>query len=211
MAYGQAWKHESLLIISLAISVFNLTDSKIQWYAYSYQLLVFTSDNTDWGQTTLLDSLNEHSSLSLTHMYGHAPKTWKTTITVYLISRLTDWWYTRLRSATTCADNVALHAFARRRLAVQQSIDTSCITCSSWFAAVDPRWDRQTDGRKPYRYIDPAPKVCRYNWHSAGYLVCAFPMLKYRYNFQIKYTESILSNSTRKLLWFEITEMLIAV
>jgi len=29
--------------------------------------------------------------------------------------------------------------------------------------------------------------------------------------FQIKYTEAILSNSTRKLLWFEITEMLIAV
>jgi len=30
-------------------------------------------------------------------------------------------------------------------------------------------------------------------------------------NFQIKYTEAILSNSTRKLLWFEITKMLIAV
>jgi len=29
--------------------------------------------------------------------------------------------------------------------------------------------------------------------------------------FQIKYTEAILSNSTRKLLWFEITKMLIAV
>ena len=27
----------------------------------------------------------------------------------------------------------------------------------------------------------------------------------------IKYTEAILSNSTRKLLWFEISEMLIAV
>jgi len=26
-----------------------------------------------------------------------------------------------------------------------------------------------------------------------------------------KYTEAILSNSTRKLLWFEITEMLIAL
>jgi len=31
------------------------------------------------------------------------------------------------------------------------------------------------------------------------------------YIFQIKYTEAILSNSTRKLLWFEITQMLIAV
>jgi len=36
-------------------------------------------------------------------------------------------------------------------------------------------------------------------------------MLKYRYIFQIKYTEAILPNSTRKLLWFEITKMLIAV
>ena len=29
-----------------------------------------------------------------------------------------------------------------------------------------------------------------------------FPMLKYKYIFQIKYTEAILSNSTRKLLRF---------
>jgi len=29
--------------------------------------------------------------------------------------------------------------------------------------------------------------------------------------FQIKYSEAILSNSTRKLLWFEITKMLVAV
>jgi len=36
-------------------------------------------------------------------------------------------------------------------------------------------------------------------------------MLKYKYILQIKYTEAISSNSTRKLLWFEITEMLIAV
>ena len=33
-------------------------------------------------------------------------------------------------------------------------------------------------------------------------------MLKYKYIF---HTEAILSNSTRKLLWFEITKMLIAV
>jgi len=32
-------------------------------------------------------------------------------------------------------------------------------------------------------------------------------MLKYNYIFQIKYTEAILSNSTRKLLWFEITKV----
>jgi len=36
-------------------------------------------------------------------------------------------------------------------------------------------------------------------------------MLKYQYFFQIKYTEAILSNSTGKLLWTEITKMLIAV
>jgi len=31
------------------------------------------------------------------------------------------------------------------------------------------------------------------------------------YIFQIKYTEAILSNNTRKLLWFEISKLLIAV
>jgi len=31
------------------------------------------------------------------------------------------------------------------------------------------------------------------------------------YFFRKKYTEAIFSNSTRKLLWFEITKMLIAV
>jgi len=34
---------------------------------------------------------------------------------------------------------------------------------------------------------------------------------KYKYIFQIKYTEAILSDSTRKLLWFEIAKMLIEV
>jgi len=38
-----------------------------------------------------------------------------------------------------------------------------------------------------------------------------FPMVNYKYVFQIKYTEAILSHSTRKLLWFEITKMLTAV
>jgi len=33
-------------------------------------------------------------------------------------------------------------------------------------------------------------------------------MLKYKYIFQIKYTEAILSNSTRKLSWFEISKLL---
>ena len=54
-------------------------------------------------------------------------------------------------------------------------------------------------------------KMCRYNWHSAGSMDWPFPILKCKSIFQINYTEAILSNSTRKLLWFEITKMLIAV
>ena len=46
---------------------------------------------------------------------------------------------------------------------------------------------------------------------------CRFPQLAISnaviqmHFFQIQYTEAILSNSTRKLLWFEISKMLIAV
>jgi len=54
-------------------------------------------------------------------------------------------------------------------------------------------------------------QVCRYNWHSAGSLGWPFPMLRYKYIFQIKYTEAILANSTWKLLWFEMSKMLTAV
>ena len=39
----------------------------------------------------------------------------------------------------------------------------------------------------------------------------AITNVKYKYIFQIKYAESIVSNSTRKVAWFEITKMLIAV
>ena len=53
--------------------------------------------------------------------------------------------------------------------------------------------------------------VCRYNWHSAGSLGWPFSMLKYKYIFHMKYTEAVLSNSTRKLLSFKITKMLTAV
>jgi len=63
----------------------------------------------------------------------------------------------------------------------------------------------------PYVLHGPGNESVRYNWHSAGSLVWPFPVLKYKYIFQVKYTESILSNSTRKLLWFEISKMLIAV
>ena len=37
-----------------------------------------------------------------------------------------------------------------------------------------------------------------------------FSVLKYKYIFQVKYTEAILSNNSRKPLRFEITKMLIA-
>jgi len=53
--------------------------------------------------------------------------------------------------------------------------------------------------------------VCRYNWHTAGSLGWPFPTLKYKYIFHVKYTEAILSDSTRKLLLFQIGKMLIAV
>jgi len=36
------------------------------------------------------------------------------------------------------------------------------------------------------------------------------PVLEYKHIFQIKYTEAVLSNSTPKPLWFEITKMLTA-
>jgi len=54
-------------------------------------------------------------------------------------------------------------------------------------------------------------KLCRYNWHSADSLGWPFPVLECKYIFQIKYIEAILSNSTLKQLWFEITKMLTAV
>ena len=57
----------------------------------------------------------------------------------------------------------------------------------------------------------PGRKVCRHNLYSAGSLGWPFPMLKYKYIVQTKYSETILSNSTRKLLWFEISKMMTAV
>ena len=47
---------------------------------------------------------------------------------------------------------------------------------------------------------------CRFR----GLAISSAKILIYTF-FQIKYTKAILSNSTRKLLWFEITRMLIAV
>jgi len=54
----------------------------------------------------------------------------------------------------TYANNVALPAFASRASLLQQSTDISCVlrpqqqTCSTEFAVVGPRWDRQTDGHR---------------------------------------------------------------
>jgi len=45
-----------------------------------------------------------------------------------------------------------------------------------------------------------------YNWHSAGSPGWPFLMLKYKYIFQTKYTEAIVSNSTCRLLWFETSK-----
>jgi len=55
---------------------------------------------------------------------------------------------------------------------------------------------------------DRRERQCRYNWHSAVSL--GWPFLVLISIFQIKYTEAILSDSTRKLLWFEISKILIA-
>ena len=45
----------------------------------------------------------------------------------------------------------------------------------------------------------------------AGHFQCYEYKYKYIYFFQIKYTVAILPNGTRKPLWLEITETLIAV
>ena len=47
--------------------------------------------------------------------------------------------------------------------------------------------------------------------HIAGSLGWSFSVPKYKNILQVKCTEAILSNSTQKLLWLEITKMLITV
>jgi len=60
----------------------------------------------------------------------------------------------------TYVENVALPAFDR-----QQSINISYPlgpqqqTCSDGFAAMDPCWDRRTDGRTPCRFTDPLRRI----------------------------------------------------
>ena len=43
-------------------------------------------------------------------------------------------------------------------------------------------------------------KVCQYNWHNVGSLGWPFPMLKYEYIFQIKYTEAIFQIEITKTI-----------
>ena len=101
---------------------------------------------------------------------------------------------TRLPSHPLVDSSVSLHTFKRRLKTY--FIAASCTSVAAFFSSLAPL--RGT-------------KVCRYNWHSAGSLGWPFPMLKYTQTFHIKYMKAISSNSTRKLLWFEITKMLIAV
>jgi len=94
---------------------------------------------------------------------------------------------------------IEIIAFSRANWSLQQTPPAS-VCISQQYALLIDRCKMQL--RKDRR---------RYNWHGAGVLGWPFPVLEYKYIFQIKYTEAILSNSTRKPLWFEITKMLVAV
>ena len=74
----------------------------------------------------------------------------------------------------TCADNVALPAFAAERRAAapcccgagRAAIDRYLLPAGPTaanlpHAAAAGEWDRQTDGRTPYRFIDPVPHTVR--------------------------------------------------
>ena len=79
------------------------------------------------------------------------------------------------------------------------TLPTATRLVQQFMLVTDRRTDRQTD--RP-----------RYHRHTA----CSFPgltipTLEYKYIFRIKYTETILSNSTQKVLRLEITEKRIAV
>jgi len=67
------------------------------------------------------------------------------------------------------------------------------------------------DADKNSRHSTIGAKVRRCNWHSAGSLGWPFPMLAFEFIFRVKYTEAILSNSSRKLLRFETSKIPIEV
>jgi len=74
---------------------------------------------------------------------------------------------------------------------------------SCWTEQVDPvrvHWSHASASWL-YRVLNQGAKVCRYNWHrSSAKILIYFQNIR-----------AILSNNTRKLLWLEITKMLIVV
>jgi len=78
--------------------------------------------------------------------------------------------------------------------------------CQLWFVRSQSNVDHFVS--KPSRTRTDRERKCADT--TGTVLGWPFPMLN-NYIFQIKYTEAISSGSTRKLLWFEITNMLIAV
>jgi len=102
--------------------------------------------------------------------------------------------------ATTSPRNVHRGAALARRDAVQNNVISTRFYVTKFFIVAT------------ISYSCRGPALCPYNRHSAGSLGWPFPVLKYKYISRTKYTEAILSSaSARKLLRFEITEMLIAV
>ena len=100
---------------------------------------------------------------------------------------------------------VAGRPVRNRYLAVCVAFKRTCVRCSHLPASTS------SAPHQARRNFVTGRTVRRYNWHSAGSLGWPFPMINYKYIFQIKHTVAILPNSTRKLLWFEISKMLIAV
>jgi len=85
---------------------------------------------------------------------------------------------------------------------------------SSWLAILGNPLNPLRAYRPTLRVVAPwqwGRKVCRYNWHSAGSLVWPLPMLKYKYIFQIKYTEATFIKQHSELSGFEITKLIIVV
>ena len=119
-------------------------------------------------------------------------------------------WFPATRTRRKTSREIGKAAFAKRHLQFKRLTVTASASTSSFTEEI-PECYLSTDPVKTIRKENYRGRVCRYNWHSAGSRVWPFPMLKYKYIFRIKYTEAILSNSTRKLLWFKITKLLITV
>jgi len=101
-----------------------------------------------------------------------------------------------LGSYVAVATSTACTADTLRRVSVLSRRSVAAAAAAGGVARVS------TPARRLKQY---ATKVCRHNWHSAGSLGWPSAVLKYKYIFQTKYAEAVLSNSIRKLLRFEIT------